>query len=116
MTSFNGQYEVLDSEYQVAVKKVHSPCGGVQHCTVFGPYAYEWVKKTLFREGEDWKLSSEEIILVEKLIKTRQVGDSSFNLTPDVEKSPTWRAVLSKLGVDQKVGSKGPNFKPIEKF
>ena len=108
LTTFRDDYQVLINDYQLMIRKTHTPCNesmgyvtrleNTIHCSRLGPYIYYWKPQRLFdgASNKEITLNKAEMALVENTLLNLKLG---FSLEVGKAEADSYRSLLSRLGL-----------------
>lgn len=101
ITVYINHIEIIHRGYQVVLKKRKN---SASHLYYFQQYVYDWLQKKLFlsENMEPIKLSGAETTLIERLIKSREFGKTTFTADHEMFKDKLFINLKNKLKLDIK--------------
>jgi hypothetical protein len=101
VTLFRRELDVTWRKHQLVVKRRKPVCSLATdlYCSRLGNYAYYWRKKALLdsQSGKEVTLTDSERAMVEKLIRSVRIGESTVSIPSDLENDPTLIRLREKL-------------------
>jgi len=101
ITVYINHIEIINRGYQVVLKKRKN---SDNHLYYFQQYVYDWLQKKLYlsENMEPIKLSETETIIIERLIKSRELGKTTFTADHEMFKDKLFIDLKNRLKLDIK--------------
>jgi predicted O-methyltransferase YrrM len=114
LTAHRNDANVVLRTKQVALQKISDPCtpdlfGNREVCSSVEGYAYYWrfadpglrdaVYKTVDGKRTRFPLTTEQRVLLEKILATRRFGQKELSITDALRGDPAFESLCSKLGL-----------------
>lgn len=99
VTAYRSELELVHKGYQVILRKRHNACVPKDYCSPLGDYQYYWRDHELRKGTEVVALAPRERELVELVIRSHDIGDTAYAISPQMRAEPELQHLVQKLGL-----------------
>ena len=99
VTAYRHELELVHKGYQVILRKRTNPCAPKDYCSPLGDYQYHWRDHELRKGTEVVALEPRERELVELVIRSRNIGETTYTISPQMRAEPELQRLAQKLGL-----------------